>query len=125
MRVEQVALDVADQRLELPDPDVDERSVKIEVEVRRAFQRWERVAHFAGSGPEDTVFVVDPADRSVHFGDGVRGMRPRRALLVLGTAAWGFVRYQRGVEAVRQDRAAYDLPPGDPRPASLASPVGS
>ncbi|RHZ92684.1 hypothetical protein D1114_16965 [Cereibacter sphaeroides] len=29
----------------------------------------------------------------------------------------------RGIEAVRQDRAAYDLPPGDPRPASLASPV--
>ena len=28
----------------------------------------------------------------------------------------------RGIEAVRQDRAAYDLPPGDPRPASLASP---
>ncbi|MDP5309112.1 phage tail tube protein [Paracoccus sp. 2205BS29-5] len=29
----------------------------------------------------------------------------------------------RGIEAVRQDRAAYDLPPGEPRPASLASPV--
>lgn len=29
----------------------------------------------------------------------------------------------RGIEAVRQDRAAYDLPPRDPRPASLASPV--
>ena len=29
----------------------------------------------------------------------------------------------RGIEAVRQDRATYDLPPGDPRPASLASPV--
>ena len=29
----------------------------------------------------------------------------------------------RGIEAVRQDRSAYDLPPGDPRPASLASPV--
>jgi hypothetical protein len=29
----------------------------------------------------------------------------------------------RGIEAVRQDRAAYDLPPGDPRPATLASPV--
>jgi hypothetical protein len=29
----------------------------------------------------------------------------------------------RGIEALRQDRAAYDLPPGEPRPASLASPV--
>ncbi|MFN3576341.1 MAG: glycoside hydrolase TIM-barrel-like domain-containing protein, partial [Tabrizicola sp.] len=29
----------------------------------------------------------------------------------------------RGIEAVRQDRAAYDLPPGNPRPASLSSPV--
>lgn len=29
----------------------------------------------------------------------------------------------RGVEAVREDRAAYDLPPGDPRPATLTRPV--
>ena len=29
----------------------------------------------------------------------------------------------RGIEAVRQDRAAYDLPPGDPRPASLTRSV--
>ena len=29
----------------------------------------------------------------------------------------------RGVEAIRQDRAAYDLPPGSPRAASLARPV--
>jgi hypothetical protein len=29
----------------------------------------------------------------------------------------------RGIEAVRQDRAAYDMPPGSPRPSSLLSPV--
>jgi len=29
----------------------------------------------------------------------------------------------RGIEAVRQDRAAYDLPPGDPRPVSLTRSV--
>jgi hypothetical protein len=29
----------------------------------------------------------------------------------------------RGIEAVRQDRAVHDLPPGEPRPTSLASPV--
>ena len=29
----------------------------------------------------------------------------------------------RGIEAIRQDRAAYDLPPGSPRAASLARPV--
>src|SRR5690606_40803869 len=29
----------------------------------------------------------------------------------------------RGVEAIRQDRATYDLPPGDPRAASLTRPV--
>jgi hypothetical protein len=29
----------------------------------------------------------------------------------------------RGIEAVRQDRAAYDLPPGDPRPATLTRSV--
>ena len=29
----------------------------------------------------------------------------------------------RGIDAVRQDRAVYDLPPGDPRPASLSTPT--
>jgi hypothetical protein len=29
----------------------------------------------------------------------------------------------RSIEAVRQDRAVYDLPPGDPRPASLSTPM--
>ena len=29
----------------------------------------------------------------------------------------------RGIEAIRQDRAAYDLPPGDPRPALRARPL--
>jgi len=29
----------------------------------------------------------------------------------------------RGIEAVHQDRAAYDMPPGSPRPSSLSSPV--
>jgi hypothetical protein len=29
----------------------------------------------------------------------------------------------RGIDAVRQDRAVYDLPPGDPRPASLSTPI--
>ena len=29
----------------------------------------------------------------------------------------------RGIDAVRQDRAVYDLPPGDPRPATLSSPT--
>ncbi len=29
----------------------------------------------------------------------------------------------RGIEAVHQDRAAYDMPPGSPRPSSLLSPV--
>jgi len=29
----------------------------------------------------------------------------------------------RSVDAVRQDRAVYDLPPGDPRPASLSTPM--
>jgi len=29
----------------------------------------------------------------------------------------------RSIDAVRQDRAVYDLPPGDPRPASLSTPM--
>jgi hypothetical protein len=29
----------------------------------------------------------------------------------------------RSIDAVRQDRSVYDLPPGEPRPASLSTPT--
>lgn len=66
----------ADQGFALPHADVDAGSVQVDVEHLRAFQAWTRVAHFAGSGPDDTVFVVDAAAGGVRFGDGVRGKRP-------------------------------------------------
>ncbi|NMG75809.1 putative baseplate assembly protein [Aromatoleum diolicum] len=65
-----------DQSFELPHADVDAASVEVDVEHLRLFQPWTRVAHFAGNGPDDRVFVVDAASGSVRFGDGIRGRRP-------------------------------------------------
>lgn len=65
-----------DQVLTLPHGNVDPDSVHIDVEHLRTFQRWTRVAHFSGSGPDDPVFVIDPASADVRFGDGIRGRRP-------------------------------------------------
>jgi hypothetical protein len=65
-----------DQSFPLAHADVDAASVAIDVEYLRQFQPWTRVAHFAGSGPDDAVFVVDAASGAVRFGDGIRGKRP-------------------------------------------------
>ncbi|MCV2218472.1 putative baseplate assembly protein [Thauera sp. Sel9] len=65
-----------DQAFALPHADVDPDSIQVDVEHLRTFQPWTRVAHFAGSGPDDPVFTVDAASGSVRFGDGIRGKRP-------------------------------------------------
>ncbi|PTV93697.1 putative tail protein [Rhodobacter aestuarii] len=61
-----------------------------------------------------SMLALDPADviRLAHDGREVEF----RLVSIADAEA-------RGIEAVRQDRAAYDLPPGDPRPANVASPV--
>ncbi|MBP0622462.1 putative baseplate assembly protein [Cupriavidus consociatus] len=65
-----------DQSFPLAHADVDAASVAVDIEHLSQFQPWTQVAHFAGSGPDDTVFVVDAASGSVRFGDGIRGKRP-------------------------------------------------
>jgi hypothetical protein len=39
-------------------------------------ERWRQVERLEGSGPEDPVFVLDPASGTVRFGDGEHGRRP-------------------------------------------------
>ncbi|HEY6971047.1 MAG TPA: hypothetical protein VJA94_17685 [Candidatus Angelobacter sp.] len=37
---------------------------------------WKRVAGFDDAGPNDAVFVLNPQDGSILFGDGAQGQRP-------------------------------------------------
>jgi hypothetical protein len=39
-------------------------------------RRRRQITSFAEAGPEDDVFMLDPEDGSVQFGDGVNGRRP-------------------------------------------------
>lgn len=68
--------DQPDQSIALPDTDIDENSLQIEVEELRQFIPWQRVSHFAGSGPGDRVYTLDAGSGTIRFGDGIRGMRP-------------------------------------------------
>nr|WP_323717541.1 phage tail protein [Paracoccus aminovorans] len=92
-------------------------SFPMAIPPEEAERRCRRALMEAWIGRESATFrlppsrlVLDPADviRLVHDG---REVELRLASIADSDG--------RGVEAVRQDRAAYDLPPGDPRPASL------
>jgi hypothetical protein len=96
-------------------------SFPMAIPPEEAERRCRRALMEAWIGRESATFrlppsrlALDPADviRLAHDGREVEF----RLVSVADSEA-------RGIEAVRQDRAAYDLPPGDPRPASLASPV--
>lgn len=96
-------------------------SFPMAIPPEEAERRCRRALMEAWIGRESATFrlppsrlALDPADviRLVHDGREVEF----RLVSVADAAA-------RGIEAVRQDRAAYDLPPGDPRPASLTRSV--
>ena len=96
-------------------------SFPMAIPPEEAERRCRRALMEAWIGRESATFrlppsllALDPADviRLVHDG------RENELRLVSIADSDG-----RGVEAVRQDRAVYDLPPGDPRPASLTRSV--
>ncbi len=66
----------SNQRLQLPQNDVDTQSLKLEVEHKQQFRAWYAVPHFAASGAEDPVYRIDAANGSIIFGDGINGLRP-------------------------------------------------
>ncbi len=85
-----------------------------EVRCRRAWME-------AWVGRESAVFKLPPSRLSLDPCDVVLLEHDGRLTeLRLVTIADSDLR---GIEAVRQDRAVYDLPPGDASPASLSSPV--
>ncbi|MBB1492532.1 glycoside hydrolase/phage tail family protein [Paracoccus sp. MC1854] len=91
------------------------------VPPEEAERRCRRALMEAWVGRETAVFrlppsrlALDPADVILLDHDG------RLAEMRLVSVADSDVR---GIEAVRQDRLVYDLPSGEPRPASLSTPV--
>ncbi len=86
-----------------------------------AERRCRRALMEAWTGRESAVFrlppsrlALDPAD-VVSFAHDGRAI-PLRLVSIADADA-------RGIEAVRQDREAYDLPPGAPRPSALSQAV--
>ena len=91
------------------------------VPPEEAERRCRRALMEAWVGRESAVFrlppsrlALDPCDVILLDHDG------RLTELRLVSIADSDVR---GIDAVRQDRAVYDLPPGDPRPATLSTPT--
>lgn len=66
----------ANQKITLSRQDVDEQSLRLEVEAEQIFESWYSVPHFASSGPNDPVYRIDVANGLIVFGDGVNGKRP-------------------------------------------------
>ena len=91
------------------------------VPPEEAERRCRRALMEAWTGRESATFrlppsrlALDPADVVTLEHDG-RSI-PLRLVSIADADA-------RGIEAVRQDREAYDLPPGEPRPSSLSKAV--
>ncbi|MCF1711053.1 glycoside hydrolase TIM-barrel-like domain-containing protein [Tabrizicola sp. J26] len=96
-------------------------SFPMAIPPEEAERRCRRALMEAWIGRETASFRLPPSRLALDPADVIRLVHDSREIelrLVSIADSDG-----RGIEAVRQDRAAYDLPPGDPRPASLASPV--
>jgi hypothetical protein len=96
-------------------------SFPMAVPPEEAERRCRRALMEAWTGRESAVFrlppsrlALDPAD-VVSFAHDGRAV-PLRLVSIADADA-------RGIEAVRQDREAYDLPPGAPRPSALSQAV--
>ena len=91
------------------------------VPPEEAERRCRRALMEAWVGRETAAFRLPPSRLALDPADVIRLAHDGRLVdLRLVSIADAEAR---GIEAVRQDRAAYDLPPGDPRPASLTRAV--
>ncbi len=96
-------------------------SFPMAIPPEEAERRCRRALMEAWIGRESATFCLPPSRLALDPADVIRLMHDGRDIefrLVSIADSDG-----RGIEAVRQDRAAYDLPPGDPRPATLTRSV--
>ncbi|MEF2553583.1 phage tail tube protein [Aurantimonas sp. A2-1-M11] len=92
-------------------------SFPVAVPPEEAERRCRRALMEAWVGRETAAFRLPPSQLALDPADAIRlehdGRLVDLRLVSIADAE------ARGIEAVRQDRATYDLPPGDPRAASL------
>ena len=96
-------------------------SFPMAIPPEEAERRCRRALMEAWIGRETVTFRLPPSRLALDPADVIRLVHDSREIelrLVSIADSEG-----RGMEAVRQDRAAYDLPPGDPRPATLTRSV--
>ncbi|MDZ4065277.1 MAG: glycoside hydrolase TIM-barrel-like domain-containing protein [Tabrizicola sp.] len=96
-------------------------SFPMAIPPEEAERRCRRALMEAWIGRESATFRLPPSRLALDPADVIRLVHDGREIefrLVSIADSDG-----RGIEAVRQDHAAYDLPPGDPRPASLTRSV--
>ena len=96
-------------------------SFPMAIPPEEAERRCRRALMEAWIGRESATFRLPPSRLALDPADVIRLGHDGREIefrLVSIADSDG-----RGIEAVRQDRAAYDLPPGDPRPATLTRSV--
>ena len=115
------AAQVEARRITVDTTRIASESFPMAVPPEEAERRCRRALMEAWVGRETAVFklppsrlALDPCDVILLDHDG------RLTELRLVSIADSDVR---GIDAVRQDRTVYDLPPGDPRPASLSAPT--
>jgi hypothetical protein len=96
-------------------------SFPLAVPPEEAERRCRRALMEAWVGRESAAFRLPPSRLALDPADVIRlahdGREVELRLTAIADAA------ARGIEAMRQDREAYDLPPGAARPATLAAPV--
>ena len=115
------AITVEARRITVDATRVASDSFPMAVPPEEADRRCRRALMEAWIGRETAAFRLPPSMLALDPGDVIAldhdGRRAELRILSTSDAE------ARGIEAIRQDRDAYDLPPGSPRPASLTQPV--
>ncbi len=115
------AAQVEARRITVDTTRIASESFPMAVPPEEAERRCRRALMEAWTGRESAVFRLPPSRLALDPADVVTFAHDGRAVpLRLVSIADAEVR---GIEAVRQDREAYDLPPGAPRPSALSQAV--
>lgn len=115
------AAQVEARRITVDTTRIASESYPMAIPPEEAERRCRRALMEAWIGRESATFRLPPSQLALDPADVIRlahdGREVEFRLVSVADAE------ARGIEAVRQDRAAYDLPPSDPRPANVASPI--
>ncbi|WP_296643854.1 baseplate multidomain protein megatron [Roseinatronobacter sp.] len=115
------AAQVEAQRITVDTSRIALESFPMAVPPEEAERRCRRALMEAWSGRETAVFRLPPSRLALDPCDVIAldhdGRQVDMRLVSVADSTF------RSIEALRQDRAIYDLPPGNPRPATLAMPM--